>query len=132
MMKNKELDTKLSKMNERLNEIIKKNGYNLQTNEVIRYSQEIDRVIEVYVKVENKSTCPFSNNALSGFKSFDDYYLKDGDVLSFNQKPLHSSKFFRDDFNGGEWLDRYPENNYLKAPVFVRQICCDTVYEKTL
>jgi ribosomal protein S8 len=51
MMKNKELDTKLSKMNERLNEIIKKNGYNLQNTEVINYSQEIDRLIEVYVKV---------------------------------------------------------------------------------
>ena len=62
----------------------------------------------------------------------DDYELPGGEVLEFNQTPWHSTSFYRDVFNGGEWLDDMPADNFLRSPVFIRQICCDTVYEKTL
>ena len=62
----------------------------------------------------------------------DEFVLPDGSRLAFNQTPWHSTSFYRDEFDGGEWLDDMPEEGFLRSPVFIRQICCDTAYEKTL
>lgn len=62
----------------------------------------------------------------------DRYRLPAGGSLDFNQKPWYSTGFFRDDYSGGEWLDEPAAENTQKAPAYIRQICCDTIYEKTL
>ena len=76
-MSKKELDTKLSKMSIVLNSIIEKNGYNLQNDEVLMYSQEIDKIIEEYVRgyeERNTNVSTFKNSNLAGLRVYDEFF----------------------------------------------------------
>lgn len=94
----------------------------------VRYERALDLIQSVRQKgcVEIEHMLNISRDQL------DTWQLASGKRLEFNQRPWYSTKLFRDDYSGGEWLDQEPEGTVHEAPVFIRQICCDTVYEKTL
>lgn len=58
----------IARMHIRLNQVIEKNGYNLQSKEVLHYSRRLDRVLTHYNKVMGYST----DSLLQ--ESFEDYF----------------------------------------------------------
>jgi len=49
-MTEKYLYSKIVKMNLKLNDIIIKENFDLQSPEVIRFSQKLDRILDIYIK----------------------------------------------------------------------------------
>lgn len=57
----------ITKMHLRLNDLIEKNDFDLLNEEVLRYSQRLDRILSIYSKAiqRDKTTCAFSKCQLN-------------------------------------------------------------------